>query len=274
MPITTTRARCWWITGSRLRTEPFAPGELSRDAFLGGRLAIAQPLEGYRAGVDPVFLAASVPARAGESVLDLGCGSGVAALCVAARVPGVSLVGLEVQPGYAALARDNAARNGLAMEVVTGDLAAMPAALRTRQFDHVILNPPFFDRAASTPARDSGRERALGEAVPLALWIEAAARRAAPGGHVCVIHRAERLAELLGSMAARLGSLEVLPLIPRRGRAARLVIVRGRKGGRAGLRLCDGWLVHEGARHADDAENYTRPTASVLRNAAPLTFCR
>ena len=237
-------------------------------------MTIAQPVAGYRAGVDPVLLAASVPARAGETVLDLGCGSGVAALCVGARVSGVRLAGLELQPGYALLAQENAARNGLAMEVVTGDVAAMPAGLRARQFDHVLLNPPFFDRARSTPAQDAGREGAMGEALPLGDWIEAAARRAAPGGHVCVIHRAERLADLLGPMATRFGSLEVLPLIPRRGRAARLVLVRGRKGGRAALRLCDGWLLHDGVRHERDAENYTAQTASVLREAAPLPFCR
>jgi tRNA1(Val) A37 N6-methylase TrmN6 len=257
-----------------LRIEPFAPEDLSLDAFLGGRVSIAQPVSGYRAGVDPVLLAASVPARAGETVLDLGCGSGVAALCVGARVSGVRLVGLEVQPGYAQLARENAARNGLAMEVVTGDLAQMPEGLRARQFDHVILNPPFFDRARSTPAHDAGREGAMGEALPLDRWVAAAARRAAPGGHVCAIHRAERLADLLGAMAARLGSIEVLPLIPRRARAARLVLVRGRKGGRAALRLCDGWLMHGGARHERDAETYTAETASVLRDAAPLPFCR
>lgn len=257
-----------------MRTEPFAEDELSVDAFLGGRLTIAQPRAGYRAGIDPVLLAAAVPARAGETLLDLGCGAGVAALCAAARVPGLRLSGLEMQPGYAALARENAARNGIDMEVVAGDLAAMPAPLRARQFDHVILNPPFFDRATSTPARDAGREGAMGETRPLADWIAAAARRCAPGGHVCVIHRAERLADLLAAMAPALGALEVLPLIPRCGRAARLVLIRGRKGARAALRLCDGWLLHTGARHEQDAENYTRSTASVLRDAAPLTFSR
>jgi tRNA1(Val) A37 N6-methylase TrmN6 len=70
------------------------------------------------------------------------------------------------------------------------------------------------------------------------------------------------------------GSVEVLPLIPRRGRAARLVLVRARKGGRAALRLCDGWLLHEGAQHEGDQENHTISTASVLRDAAPLAFCR
>lgn len=244
---------------------------MSVDAFLGGRLKVAQPRHGYRAGIDPVLLAAAVPARAGETVLDLGCGAGVAALCMAARVPGVILAGLEMQAGYADLARRNAAHNGVAMEVVTGDVAAMPEGLRQRQFDHVIANPPYFDRSAGTRASDAGRESALGEGTPLALWVAAALRRCRPGGHVCVIHRAERLAELLGAMR---GSIEVLPLIPRRGRAARLVLVRARKGGRAALKLCDGWLLHDGAYHERDGENLTPSTASVLRDAAPLPFYR
>ncbi len=254
-----------------MRTEPFSEADLSVDAFLGGRLRIAQPRAGYRAGIDPVLLAASVPARAGETLLDLGCGAGVAALCVAARVPGVALTGLEMQPGYADLARRNAEANGIAMEVVTGDLAMMPESLRQRQFDHVIANPPYFDRAGGTRAADAGREGALGEGTPLADWMAAAARRCRPGGHICVVHRAGRLADLLAAMR---GAVEVLPLIPRRGRAARLVLVRVRKGGRAALRLCDGWLLHEGARHEKDGENLTPSTASVLRAAGPLPFYR
>jgi len=242
-----------------LRTDPFADAELSVDAFLGGRLHVAQPRRGYRAGIDPVLLAASVPAQAGETLLDLGCGAGVAALCVAARVPGVRLAGLELQPGYADLARRNAAACGIDMEVVTGDLAAMPEGLRQRQFDHVIANPPYFDRRAGPRAADPGREGALGEATPLGGWLTAAMRRCRPGGHVCLIHRAERLADLLAVMT---GSVELLPLIPRRGQAARLVLLRARKGGRAALRLCDGWLLHEGVHHAGDGENLTPSTAA------------
>ena len=246
--------------------------DLTLDAFLGGRLHIFQPRRGYRAGIDPVLLAASVPAKAGQRVLDLGCGTGVAALCLAERVSGLALSGLELQPAYAELARRNAARNGIAFEVITGDLARMPQPLRERQFDHVLANPPYFDRNSSQPAADPGRETALGEATPLSQWLRQAARRCAPGGYVSIIQRAERLPELLREAERHLGTLTLLPIHPRRGRAARLVIMRARKGGRAGLRLLDGWVMHDGDAHDIDRENYTAATTCILRAGEALPF--
>ncbi|WP_397541690.1 methyltransferase [Roseovarius salis] len=245
---------------------------LTRNAFLGGRLQILQPERGYRAGMDPVLLAAGVPAKPGQTVLELGCGVGVAALCLGCRVAGVSLTGLELQPIYADLARRNAAENEIALEVVTGDLAQMPASLRARRFDHVIANPPYFDRNAGSRAADPGRETAMGEATPLSLWVEQAARRCRPGGFVTMIQRSERLPELLSAANLHLGSLEVLPLIPRAGRAARMVILRARKGGRAAFRLHPGWILHAGQAHDGDRESYTPSTACILRHGGALPF--
>ncbi len=96
--------------------------DVTRDQFLGAQLLIYQPRDGYRAGVDPVLLAASVPAKAGQSVLELGCGVGVGVLALGRRVAGLDLTGLEIQPDYAEMARENAAYNGLSLTVVTGDL--------------------------------------------------------------------------------------------------------------------------------------------------------
>ena len=250
--------------------EGWRDDQISTDDFLGGQLRICQPKLGYRAGIDPVLLAASVPAQAGESVLELGCGAGTALFCLGRRVPGLILAGVEVQPDYADLARKNAALNELRAEIATADLNRMPDCLTQRQFSHVIANPPYFDRNASTPARDAGREAALGEALPLSTWVAVAARRAAPRGYVTFIHRAERLPDLLTEFSRQLGSLEVLPLIPRPGRAARLVLIRGRKGGRADFRLHDGWILHQGSAHLGDRENYTDATACVLRKGAAL----
>lgn len=246
--------------------------ELTRDRFLGGRLVLTQPRQGYRAGVDPVLLAACVNVQPGQSVLDLGCGAGAAALCLGARMPGLHLAGLELQPEYADLARSNARENAIPLEVVEGDVADMPAILKARRFDHVIMNPPYFDRSTGSVARETMRELALGGATPLASWITQAAKRLVPKGYLHVIQRAERLPELLAAANACLGSLQLLPLIPRPGRDSRLVILRARKDGRAGFRLHAGLVMHDSASHDGDREIYAVPVRSVLRDGQALPF--
>ncbi|TNF59721.1 MAG: methyltransferase domain-containing protein [Rhodobacteraceae bacterium] len=245
---------------------------LTRDGFLGGRLHLWQPARGYRAGVDPVLLAAAVPARSGQSVLDLGCGVGAAALCLAARVPDLRLTGVERQADYADLARRNAEAAGARMEVHVADLADLPRALRAQSFDHVIANPPYFDAAARKPAPDAGREAARAGETPLSVWLDCASRRLAPSGYLHVIQRAQRLPDLLCGLPPSLGSLEVLPLAARDGRAPDLVILRARKGGRGAFRLHAALILHEGARHLRDAESYRPWAGSVLRDGAALPW--
>jgi tRNA1(Val) A37 N6-methylase TrmN6 len=246
--------------------------DLSCDAFLGGRLRVWQPKRGYRAGVDPVWLAASVSASAGQQVLELGCGAGVASLCLATRVPGVHLTGVEVQQTYADLARLNAAENGVEMRVFTADLTELPSELRDAQFDHVIANPPYFKRSDGSSASDAGRETALAGETPLVDWVDTAARRCKPKGYVTFIQRIERLPELLSAMQSRLGSLEVLPFVARQARAPQLFLIRGRNGGRADFRLHPSLVVHDGAAHGKDGEDYTPLMRAVLRDGAALPF--
>jgi tRNA1(Val) A37 N6-methylase TrmN6 len=243
--------------------------DLTCDAFLGGKLQIYQPRTGFRAGIDTVLLAASVPAVPGQSLLDLGCGVGTAALCVAARVSDIRITGVEVQAEYAELARRN---GGDSFEVVTANLSNLPLDLRQRQFDHVLANPPYYDRAASREARDVGREAAMGETTPLSEWIKIAAKRLAPKGFVHIIHRVERLPDIIGAMTKRLGSIEVLPISPRHARRAELVIVRARKSGRAAFRLHPPLVLHEGAHHAKDADSFAPAIKAILRDGAPLAF--
>jgi tRNA1(Val) A37 N6-methylase TrmN6 len=244
--------------------------DLTDDAFLGGRLRILQPARGYRAAADAVLLAAAAPARPGDAVLDLGCGVLTAGLCLAARVPGIALAGLERQAGYADLARRNAERNGIAAEVVTGDAGAMPAALR-RPFAVVLTNPPYHPPGTGTPARDAGREAALREALPLADWIAAAARRVRDGGWLVVIQAADRLPALLAALPPTMGSVAVLPVAPRAGRPAGRVILRARKGGRAAFRLLAPLVLHAGAAHAADRDDHTPEAQAILREAAAIS---
>lgn len=243
----------------------FQPSDLTDDAFLGGRLRLKQPRNGYRAGVDPVFLAAAAPVDSGETVLELGLGAGAASLCLGARVPGAKLTGLEIQPEYAALARANAQTNGIVLDVIDGDLEKMPQGLKAQSFDHVIMNPPYYQRQDGTPSTDRGRETALREVLPLAAWVEAARRRLKPGGRLTAIQRADRLPDLI-TACSTLGSLELYSLAPRIGRDATLVILLARKGGRAAFRLHAPLIMHKGERHERDGESYCAEVQAILRD--------
>ena len=243
--------------------------DLTHDAFLGGRLHLWQPRQGYRAATDPVLLAAACPAGPGESVLDLGCGAGAAALCLATRIPDLRLCGLELQEVYATLARRNAAENAIPMLVEVGDIAAMPATLK-RGFDHVIANPPYYPRAGS-PSPSVSRDTALRAALPLGDWVQAASRRLKPGGWLTLIAGTANLPDLIAALAPGLGSAAVLPLTPREGRPALRIILRARKTGRAAFRLLAPFVLHAGPAHDGDRESYTPRARAVLRDAADLS---
>lgn len=249
-----------------------APGATTCDRLLGGRVVIRQWARGYRAATDPVLLAAAVPARPGESVLELGLGAGAAALCLAARVPGLALAGLEIDAETAALARANAALNGAALEVVEGDVAAMPAALKARAFDHAVMNPPFHAPAAT--ASPSARRDAAHREGPAGLgtWIAAALARLARRGRVTLIHRAERLPEILAALTPGAGAIAVKPLVPRAGRDAKRVIVTARKGARGPFRLASPLVLHAGPVHDRDADDFTPEATAILRDAAALSI--
>ena len=247
----------------------FAADALTADTLLDGRVRLAQPRDGYRAAIDPVLLAAFVPARTGERVLDLGCGAGAAVLCLAARVPGLELHGLELQPAYAALARGNAAANGVALAVHEGDVRRPPPALRALSFDHVLANPPFHGRAAAA-APDAGRDAALREgAAGIADWIDAALRRLRPGGSLALVHRPDRLAAILGALDGRAGAIELLPVTPRAGAAATRLLLRARKGSGAPLRLWPPLALHAGSP-GEGGVAYTVAAERALRGMAAL----
>ncbi len=212
-----------------------------------------------------MLLAASVPARPGDSALELGCGAGAAILCLGSRIPGMTLVGLEIQPPYAALARDNAVRNALPLEVIEGDVEAPPPSLRDRTVHHVLMNPPYYDRTASTPAADPGRDVAHGGSVPLSAWLSLAARRLRLGGTLTAIQRTARLPALLAALPSAMGSVEVLPLVARDGHPPATLLLRARKGGRAPFRLFAPLTLHQGPAFAPWAD-------AVLRQGAALPW--
>lgn len=246
----------------------FAESELSDDKFLCGKLHLLQPLKGYRAATDPVWLAASCGAKFGQKILDVGCGVGTAALCVGARVAGVSLFGLELQASYADLARQNAQRNHIDFDVYEGNILQMPSELKI-DFDHVITNPPYHPQK-STASPIESRALAMQLSVSLSQWVGICAKRLAPGGWFSIICSVEGVPDILAGLGTSLGSVRILPLQARVDRPASRVILQARKGGKASFAIKAPFIIHQGKEHDADRENFTIEANSILREGKDL----
>jgi tRNA1(Val) A37 N6-methylase TrmN6 len=216
-----------------------------------------------------VFLAAAVPAEPQQLVLDIGCGSGAATLCLAARLPQCRVIGLELRPDLARLAADNAALNNMAARVtiIAGDLLRPPPRLGPGMFDHVMANPPYMARGRGTPAQDPAKAAATieGEA-ELDDWVRFALAMVRQKGSITFVHRADRIDALLALLAGRAGEVAVFPLWPVAGRAAGRILVRARKRVAAPARLLPGLVLHE----ADG--RFTPAAEAVLRGGEPLVL--
>ena len=238
---------------------------LTADRLLGGRVSLRQPAEGYRAAIDPILLAAAAT-DGDRRVLDIGCGVGTAAICLATRITECSVTGLEIQPDLAALARENAAENGLSgrVEIVTGDLLDPPDSVAAIAFDAVIANPPYQTAGQSAPP-DASKAIANheGEAA-LADWVRFGVRVLKHKGRLTMIHRADRLDGLCAALHPTFGDIRLLPLWPRAGAAARRVIVQARKGVRSPASLLPGLVLHEGDGR------FTAAAEAILRDGAAL----
>ena len=237
------------------------------DRLMGGRVLLRQPRRGYRAGMDAALLAATVEAKVGERLIEAGCGVGGALLQVATRRPGVSLAGIERDPEAAALARFNATTNGHEAEIVQGDVAAGFRALGLEPFDWAISNPPFFDDPGALRAPAAEKSGAWLADDGLKAWARFLLKAVRGGGRIVVIHRADRLADLLALLGDKAGSFAIRPIHAHADEPAKRVLVQAIKTGKAPLRLLPPLVLHErgGAKHTPEAE-------AVLRGEAALPF--
>lgn len=235
--------------------------------LLNGQVRLIQAADGYRAGMDAALLAAAVPAKSGERVLEAGCGVGGVLTQLAVRRPGVLLTGVERDATAAGLAVDNAALNDLAdrMAVLNADIAAGFAVLDRPRFDWAISNPPFFDDEATLRTPAPAKRGAWIADDGLAAWTRFLSDGVRDGGRIVVIHRADRLADLLALLAERCGSFAIRPVQPFADQPAKRVLIHAIRSGKAPLRLLPALVLHDrsGAKHAPEAE-------AILRGEADL----
>jgi tRNA1(Val) A37 N6-methylase TrmN6 len=245
----------------------------TQDAVLGGRLQLRQPQRGHRVGHDAILLAAATGARAGEQAVDLGAGVGGAGLALAARVPGVAVTLVEIEPVLCELAAVNARLNAMddRVRAVVCDAGApvrlAGAGLAQASIDRVLMNPPFNDPRRQSRSPDAGRRLAhVADDGLLSRWIAAAAWLLKPRGTLTLIWRAQALTDVLAALTPAFADIVVLPVKPRPGAEPIRVLVRAEKAGRGAGRELPALVLN-------DTDN--RPSVAaeaVLRGGEPLAL--
>jgi tRNA1Val (adenine37-N6)-methyltransferase len=231
--------------------------------LLDGRVRYCQPAAGFRSGIEPVLLAASVPAEPGDHVLEAGSGAGAALLCLTLRVPGIRCTGVEMQPAVAELAAANAARNGFsAIRILAGRIET---ALLPDGFDHAMANPPYH-RADGSISPDADKETAKRASVMLIRqWIARLGAALRHRGSLTLSVPAGLVPTCLQAMSeSHCPCTAILPLWPKTGRPAKLVLLRGIKGARTPMQILPGLVLHQ----ADGS--YSEAAETILRSAAAL----
>lgn len=228
------------------------------DALMGGRVKLRQPAKGYRAGMDAALLAAALDLKPGERAIEAGCGAGAALFQAAARAAGSQFVGVEKDQAALALATENIALNGVEnrVDVVWGDVAKRPNGV----FDLAFSNPPFFDDAGAIRGPAPARRGAWIADDGLETWTRFLLKAVREGGRIVVIHRADRLADLLALLGDKAGGFQIRPVHPHADEPAKRVIVRAVKTGKAPLQLLPPLVLHDraGGKHTAEAEAILR----------------
>nr|WP_246347774.1 methyltransferase [Brevundimonas variabilis] len=243
--------------------------DTTENALLDGRVRLRQPIRGYRAGMDAALLAAAVEAKPGERIIEAGCGAGAVLTQIAARCPGVSLTGIELDPAASRLARQNAALNEIEarMEIMDADIASGFRTLALPTFDWAISNPPFFDDEAALRPPAPEKRGAWMAVDGLAVWTDFLVRAVHDGGRIVMIHRADRLADILHLLGQRCGSITIQPVHPFSDTPAKRVVVRAIRAGKAPLSLLPPLILHQrlDGKHSAWAE-------AILRGRAVLSM--
>lgn len=247
-----------------------AEERVTEDQILGGRATLLQPVTGFRAAIDPILLAATVPAETGDQVLDVGTGSGAAVIALLARIQNISVTGMDVQPGLIAMASRSAVRNDFENQArfINIDIARPSGVVDAMMFDHVMSNPPFLPADSGQRPKDPARALATIESsADLKAWILFMNDHLRDQGTLSIIHRADRVSEILDALGGGYGDLKIIECVPvDDGRPVKRAIVQAVKGATSTEIILGSLTLHD----ADGS--YTDAAQAILRDGNHLTI--
>lgn len=233
---------------------------------LNKRLKLIHSEKGFKTSIDSVLLAAACPAKAGDHILDMGCGVGGAGLSVLTRVDGVKMTGVEIQGEHAALAERNAVVNLMQdrCDFVVSDIQAYR---EEKKFNHVICNPPYLEGATHLRSPSDEKAIAMGHddvRVRVKDWVDCAHFCLKSNGSLTMIHRADKIINIIQALGKRFGAVEIIPLWPKAGENAKRVIVRAIKDRKSPATIHAGLIIHgPGGAYTDEAEAVFREAKAI-----------
>jgi tRNA1(Val) A37 N6-methylase TrmN6 len=244
--------------------------EVIETTLLRGKIRLLQQKAGFHASLDTVFLAAAVPLKDRWNVLDIGCGVGSAGLCTASRNKNISLTGIDIQPDLIDLAHQNATLNQIHDMCRFFNVNILnDKTITSNCFNAILMNPPYQEAGTHTASPLKNKALSHGEeasGATLKDWVKYAHAKLKQGGYLTMVHRADRLDDIISTLTARrwFGSLVILPLHSRQGDDAKRVIIQARKERYRPITLKSGFIIHK------KDGSYTPEARTVLEDGAAI----
>ena len=233
----------------------------SKDFLLGEKVKIYQPIDGYRASSDAVFLSSLIGyLKEGDNILDVGSGTGAVSLCLAYRFPEAAIVGVDIQPDLIDLSNKSAVANGFKnLSYINADIFSKKIPLKGGSFAHVVTNPPYFENEHPSPSLSKSIAHNM-TGFSLEQWIHFCLKMLKSNGWLYLINRAQNLTDILSALKGKAGNIRLVVLYSKSGQNAKRVLICAQKSSKAPLEILPTFKVH--------AQNgtFTTSAQSILRN--------
>jgi len=237
----------------------------TKDKFLGGKIKILQPKNGFRTSLDSIFLAASINLKKNNSILELGCGVGTILCCLMKREKNIEVYGVEIQKSISEIAKKNLKENNFNGRILNSDIKKLPKEISNRCFDQIIFNPPYLCNNVFFDTKNYSKQISIKENhITLKDWIEIALKRCVDGGEISFIHRTERLGEILEAFSSKAGYIRILPIFSKKNKNSGRIIIKAKKGSKSNLIILPPLIVHKFKKKNNN--EFTKKVKKILFN--------